>query len=95
MPTPFCKTGPPISLATDQYLTRNDRAVFRPAFTPIVQARGRHIGVAEPFLDLGDIEIMRERVGGGGRAQRMDAKPVDLTADAGLLAVFTDNIAID
>ena len=37
--------------------------------------------MTEPFLDLGDIGIVRQRIGGGCRAQRMDAKPVDLGAD--------------
>jgi hypothetical protein len=34
----------------------------------IVNARGGDVGVAEPFLHLGDVGLVIERVGGGGRA---------------------------
>ena len=37
----------------------------------IVDARGGDIGVTEPFLHLGDAGLVIERIGGGGRAQRM------------------------
>jgi hypothetical protein len=36
-------------------------------------AGGGDVGVAEPFLNLGDVGLMIERVGGGRRAQRMGA----------------------
>ena len=40
----------------------------------VVDARAGDIGVAEPSLHLGDdVGLMIERVGGGGRAQRMRA----------------------
>jgi hypothetical protein len=39
----------------------------------IVDAHGADVGMAEPFLHLGDVGLMIERVGGGGRAQRMCA----------------------
>ena len=39
----------------------------------IVDARGGDVGVAEPFLHLGDVGLVIERVGGGGRAQRVRA----------------------
>jgi hypothetical protein len=39
----------------------------------IVDAGGGDVGVAEPFLNLGDVGLMIERVGGGRRAQRMGA----------------------
>jgi hypothetical protein len=39
----------------------------------IVDAGGSDAGVAEPFLNLGDVGLMIERVGGGRRAQRMGA----------------------
>jgi hypothetical protein len=47
------------------------RAVFRPGLAMIVDAGGGDVGVAEPFLHLGDVGLMIERVGGGRRAQRM------------------------
>ena len=53
------------------------RAVLGPRAAVIVDARGGDVGVAEPFLHLGDVGLVIERVGGGGRAQRMraDQKP--------------------
>ena len=51
--------------------------------------------MAEPFLDFGDVGIVRQRIGRGRRAQRMDAKPIDLGADAGLIAVFDDDVPVD
>ena len=39
----------------------------------IVDPRGGDIGVAEPFLDLGDVGLVVEGVGAGGRAQRVRA----------------------
>ena len=43
----------------------------------IVDAGGGDVGVAEPFLHLGDVGLMVERIGGRGRAQgmRADLKP--------------------
>jgi hypothetical protein len=40
----------------------------------IVDAGGGDVGVAEPFLDLGDVGLVVERVGGGCCPQRMGAK---------------------
>ena len=40
----------------------------------IVNAGGLNVGVAEPFLHLGDVGLMIERIGGGVRAQRMGAE---------------------
>jgi len=39
----------------------------------IVDAGGGDVGVAEPFLHLGDVGLVVERVGGGRRAQRVGA----------------------
>ena len=50
--------------------------------------------MAEPFLDFGDVGFVREGVGGGGGAERMDAKAVDLGADAGFEAVLAQNVSI-
>ena len=49
------------------------RAVLRPGLAVIVDAGRRDIGVAEPFLHLGDVGLMVERIGGGRRAQRVGA----------------------
>jgi hypothetical protein len=38
------------------------RAVLRPRLAMVVDARRRDVGVAEPFLDLGDVRLMIERV---------------------------------
>jgi hypothetical protein len=70
-------------------------AILGPRFAPVVQARGRNIRVAEPFLDLGDIRFVIERIRGNRRAQRMNAKAVDLGIDAGLAAVFAHDVVID
>ena len=47
------------------------RAVLGPCTAVIVDARGGDIGVAEPFLHLGDISLVIERIDGRGRAQRV------------------------
>jgi len=44
--------------------------VFGPGLSPVVQARGRHVGVPEPLLDLGNVGFMREGVGGAAVARR-------------------------
>ena len=49
------------------------RAVLRPRAAVIVDPRGGDVGVAKPFLHLGDVGLVIERVGGGRRAQRMRA----------------------
>jgi hypothetical protein len=49
------------------------RAVLGPGAAVIVDARGADIRMAKPLLHLGDVGLMVERVGGGGRAQRMRA----------------------
>src|SRR5665213_3641389 len=49
------------------------RTVLGPRLPMIVDPRSADIGVAEPFLHLGNVGLMIERVGCGGRAQRMRA----------------------
>ena len=71
------------------------RAVFGLALPPVVEARRRHVGVAEPFLDLGDISFVRERVCRRRGAQRVNAQAADIAADAGLEAVFANDVAVD
>ena len=34
------------------------RAILRTGLAPVVEPRGRNIGVAKPFLDFGDIGLM-------------------------------------
>jgi hypothetical protein len=41
--------------------------------TVIVNARRGNIGVAEPLLNLGDVGLMVEGVGGGRRSPRVTA----------------------
>jgi len=50
--------------------------------------------VAQPFLDLGDVGLVRERVGGSRGAQGVHAETVHLGTDACLQAVFLDNVAV-
>ena len=47
------------------------RAILRSGATVIVDARGRYVGVTEPLLHLCNVGLVVERIGGGGRAQRM------------------------
>jgi hypothetical protein len=49
------------------------RTVLRPRAAVIVDARGGDVGVSKPFLHLGDISLVVERIGGRHRAQRMSA----------------------
>jgi hypothetical protein len=51
--------------------------------------------VTKPFLDPGDIRLVIERVGGGRRAQRMNAKAIHLAIDAGLAPVFAHDVVIN
>jgi hypothetical protein len=44
------------------------RTVLGPGLAVIVDAGGGDVGVAEPFLNLGDVGLMVERIGGGRRA---------------------------
>ena len=39
----------------------------------IIDAGGGDIGVAQPFLHLGDVGLVIERISGGGRAQCVGA----------------------
>jgi hypothetical protein len=42
------------------------RRVFRLHFAPIIDSSGGDVGVAERFLNLGNVGVVIERVGGGG-----------------------------
>jgi hypothetical protein len=47
------------------------RAILRPHVAVIVDLRGGDIGVPKSFLNLGDIGLVVEGIGRGGRAQSM------------------------
>jgi len=51
------------------------RRVLGLHFAPVVDAGGGDVGVTEPLLDLGDVGLVVERIGGGCRAQRVNALP--------------------
>ena len=53
------------------------RAILGSRPPMIVNPRGADVGVPKPLLHLGDVGLVVERVGGGGRAKRMrtDFKP--------------------
>jgi len=53
------------------------RAVLRPALAAVVEASGRDVRMAEPFLHLGNVSLVFERVRGGGCTQAMHAESVD------------------
>ena len=50
------------------------RTVLRSRLAPVVEPRRRDVRVAKPLLDLGDIGLMRERVGGRRGAERVHTK---------------------
>jgi Transposase DDE domain group 1 len=62
-----------LTFTTAQYATFESRTVLRPRPAVIVDPRGGDVGVAKPFLHLGDVGFVIERIGGGRRAQRMGA----------------------
>ena len=47
-------------------------AVLGPACTPVVEAGGADVGVAEPVLDASDVGVVLEGVGGGGGPEGVD-----------------------
>jgi hypothetical protein len=51
---------------------------------------GAYVCVAEPFLNRGDIGVVLECIGGGGRSQAMDAESMNL--DLGLRRVAEHNL---
>lgn len=63
------------------------RTVFRTVLALVVEPGRGDVGVAQPLLDLGDIGIMRERVGRRRGPQRMHAEALHRRVDAHRLAV--------
>ena len=47
------------------------RAVLRARLAVIIDAGRGDVGVTEPFLNLGDVGLVVEGIGGSGGAQRM------------------------
>src|ERR1700722_6363316 len=47
------------------------RAILGPRSAVVVDPRRSDVGVAEPFLNPGDVGVVIERVGGGSRTQCM------------------------
>ena len=54
-------------------------AVLGLAFAPVVERGGGDVGMTEPFLDLGDIRLVRKRIGRRRRPQRMHTQPVGVS----------------
>lgn len=53
----------------------------------VVDAGGAHVRVAEPFLHLGDVGALVERIGGGRRARRVRAEALHGDTDASRMAL--------
>ena len=51
--------------------------------------------MTEPLLHFGDIGLVVERVRGSRRTQRMHAQAIDLSIDAGLTAIFANDVVVD
>jgi hypothetical protein len=62
-------------------LVLKGRRVFRLHFAPVIDAGGGDVGVAQPFLDFGDVGSVVKRIGGGGLAL---ARPVLTNEDCEL-----------
>ena len=71
------------------------RAVLRFTFAPVVEAGSGDVGVPEPFLDLGDVRLVREGVRRRHCPQRMHTQPVYFGIDPSVMTVFADDVAID
>lgn len=50
--------------------------------------------MAQPFLYLGDVRFMGERIGGGRGPHRMHAQPIDLHIQARRLPILSHHIPI-
>ena len=71
------------------------RTVFRPILALIVKPSGGDIGMAQPFLHLGNIGIVLQSVGRRRRPQRMHAEAVNIPVDAHLLPIAPHDLLID
>jgi len=61
----------------------------------VVDSGGGDVGVPEPDLDLGDIGLVNEGIGGGRGSQRMHAEAVHIDVDTGLLSVVAHNVLVN
>ena len=71
------------------------RTLLWPALPPIIQPRGRNVGVSQPLLHLGNVRVMRQRIGGGRGTQRMHAETMHIGIDADHGAVVLHNPLVD
>jgi len=55
------------------------RGVFRSRFPFIIEPGRCYIRVPQPFLHLGNIRFVIERICRGRRAERMDSQPLDVS----------------
>lgn len=70
------------------------RAVLRARLAPVVQPGRGDIRVTEPFLDLGDVRFVRERVRRRRRPHGMHADADGLGADTRGFGVFHDYVLV-
>jgi hypothetical protein len=54
---------PDLAVSSFLVLDMERGTVLGLALAPVIEAGSGDIGVAQPFLDLGDVRLMRERVG--------------------------------
>src|SRR5271169_5796399 len=73
----YHKSHPVSTAKTGSYcvtlITKLESPAPGPRSTVILKARGADVRVTKPFLHLGDVRLVVERIGGGGRPQRMGA----------------------
>lgn len=56
------------------------RRILRANLSAVVDPRGGDVGMAQPFLNLGDVRLVLERVGGRRGAERVVAEAGDVDA---------------
>ena len=71
------------------------RTILGPRLAPVVEPCRRYISVTKPLLDLGNIGLVIERVGGGRRAQRVNTESFHLSSKARIAPIFSDDVVID
>ena len=72
-------------------------AALRPHFSAVVDAGGGDVGVPQPFLHLGDVGLMLQRVGRCCRPQRVRPEADDIDLERGGVAGqhFVDAVGRD
>src|SRR5690242_11597666 len=71
------------------------RAIFWLVLAPVVEAGSGDVGVVEPFLDPGDVGLVRERVRRRRSPHLVYAQPVHFTIDARLLTIFPYDVPVN